>query len=43
MGQKQNPCAIDKARIYLRELASEPFIPEEQSDELPRINTSRDK
>ena len=43
MGQKQNMCATDKARIYLRELVSEPIIPEEQSDELPSINTSRDK
>ena len=43
MGQKQNPCATDKARIYLRELASEQITPEEQSDELSGMNTSKDK
>ena len=43
MGQKQNLCATDKARIYLREFASEQITPKEQSDELPRMNTSKDK
>jgi hypothetical protein len=43
MGQKQNMCATDKARIYLRKLASEQITPKEQSDDLPRMNTSKDK
>lgn len=43
MGQKQNPCSTDKARIYLREFASEQITPKEQEDELLRMNISKDK
>jgi hypothetical protein len=43
MGQKQNLRTTNKARIYLRKLASEQIMPKEQPDELSGINTSKDK
>jgi hypothetical protein len=36
-------CATDKARIYLREFASEQITPKEQPNKLPRMNTSKDR
>jgi hypothetical protein len=43
MGQKQNLCATDKARIYLREFASKQIVPKEQPDELSGMDTSKSK
>jgi hypothetical protein len=41
MGQKQNMCATDKARIYLRELAPEHITSKKQSDELSGMDISK--
>ena len=43
MGQKQNLRAIDEARIYLSEFASELITPKENPDKLSGMDTSKSK
>jgi hypothetical protein len=43
MSQKQNLRAIDKARIYPKEFASEQITFEKKSDELSAMDIRKDK